>query len=84
MPETLIMLGIVLIMLGMFLLVFWMITRSIRESAGNNTRENANVSGVIMIGPVPIVFGSDKRSAMMAIVLAIVLMILAIIFIQSQ
>jgi len=85
MPETfLIMLGIILIMLGLFLLVFWVITRSVQEGAGINSKENANVkaSGVIMIGPVPIVFGSDRRSALLAIILAIVLMILALIFLK--
>ncbi len=85
MPETLlIMLGIILIMLGLFLLVFWVITRSVQEGAGFNGKENKNIktSGVIMIGPVPIVFGSDRRSALLAIILAIVLMILALIFLK--
>ncbi len=87
MPETLlIMLGIILIMLGLFLLVFWVITRSVQGSAGTKSKENANVkaSGVIMIGHVPVVFGSDRRSALIAIILAIVLMILAIIFLKKQ
>ncbi|MFH1323430.1 MAG: TIGR00304 family protein [Methanobacteriota archaeon] len=85
MSETLlIMLGIILIMLGLFILVFWGITRSIQGGEGIDSKENANVkaSGVIMIGPVPIVFGSDKRSALIAIILAIVLMLLVIIFLK--
>lgn len=85
MPETLLItLGIILIMLGLFLLVFWMITRSVQEGAGSNSKENTNVkaSGVIMIGPVPIVFGTDKRSALIAIILVIVLMLLVIIFLK--
>ncbi|MDG6985607.1 MAG: DUF131 domain-containing protein [Nitrososphaerota archaeon] len=32
--------------------------------------------GVVMIGPIPIIFGSDTRWASVAIVLAIVLMLL--------
>ncbi|VVB51421.1 Uncharacterised protein [uncultured archaeon] len=36
--------------------------------------------GVILIGPIPIVFGSDKRYAIIAILLTIALMILGIIF----
>lgn len=85
MPETLlIMPGIILIMLGLFLIVFWVITRSVQEGAGINSKENANVkaSGVIMIGPVPIVFGSDKRSALIVIILVIVLILLVIIFLK--
>lgn len=36
--------------------------------------------GVILIGPIPIVFGSDKRYAIIAILLTIALMLLALIF----
>jgi uncharacterized protein (TIGR00304 family) len=36
--------------------------------------------GVIMIGPVPIVFGTDKESAHMLILLGIVLMIALLLF----
>ena len=36
--------------------------------------------GVIMIGPVPIVFGTDKESARMLILLGIVLMIVLLLF----
>ena len=36
--------------------------------------------GVIMIGPVPIVFGTDKESARMLILLGIVLMIALLLF----
>jgi uncharacterized protein (TIGR00304 family) len=35
---------------------------------------------LIFIGPIPIVFGSDKRFVIIAIILAIVLMLLAIVF----
>jgi len=37
------------------------------------------VGGVIFIGPIPIVFGSDKRFAVIVILLAIVLMLLALL-----
>ena len=36
--------------------------------------------GVVMIGPVPIVFGTDKESARILILLAIVLMIVLLLF----
>ncbi len=83
MPESLlVVLGIILIMLGMFLLVFMAITRSVRESSNGEKNVKIRTGGVIMIGPIPVVFGSDKRSAMIAIVLVIVLMLLAILFIE--
>jgi uncharacterized protein (TIGR00304 family) len=36
--------------------------------------------GIIFIGPIPIVFGSDKRFAIIAILLAIVLMLLVLAY----
>jgi uncharacterized protein (TIGR00304 family) len=36
--------------------------------------------GVVMIGPVPIVFGADKESARILILLGIVLMIVLLLF----
>jgi uncharacterized protein (TIGR00304 family) len=85
MPETLLtMPGIILIMLGLFSIVFWMISRSIRENPGEKTKENIKSGGVVMIGPVPVIFGSDKKSALIVILLAIVLMILAIILIKLE
>jgi len=44
-----------------------------RDGAG------ARAAGVIMIGPVPIIFGTDVRWVIVAIVLAIVLLALGIL-----
>jgi uncharacterized protein (TIGR00304 family) len=35
--------------------------------------------GVIMLGPIPIIFGSDKESAKIAAILAIILMLLSLL-----
>jgi len=80
--------GIILIFLGSLILIFWIITRSVETRAvlkeetnlSENKSEKINGGGVIMIGPLPIVFGTDKKYALMAIILAIVLMTLAIVF----
>jgi uncharacterized protein (TIGR00304 family) len=83
MPDSpLVVLGIILIILGMFLVVFKSITRSVQESADREENVKIRTGGVIMIGPIPVVFGSDKRTAVIAIVLVIVLMLLAILFIE--
>lgn len=85
MPETLLtMLGVILIMLGLFSIIFWMISRSIQENPDEKTKENIKTGGVVMIGPVPIIFGSDKKSVLIVILMAIVLMILAIILIKLE
>ncbi len=92
MPELnlLIMIGVVMIMLGLFLMVFWMITRSVQKSSGVNVSpegkeekdERIKGGGVIMIGPVPVVFGTDKKYAILAMTLTIVLMLLVIMFLK--
>lgn len=40
--------------------------------------------GVIMLGPIPIIFGSDKESAKTAIILAIVLMLLSLLIFRAS
>lgn len=39
--------------------------------------------GVIMLGPIPIIFGSDKESAKTAIILAIILMVLSLLIFRG-
>jgi uncharacterized protein (TIGR00304 family) len=38
--------------------------------------------GVIMLGPIPIIFGSDKESAKTAAILAIILMLLSLLILR--
>ena len=87
MPDWtyLISIGIALILLGI-LFVAYGIMRSSRESAGTEGRisdqgfkeERVKGGGVILIGPIPIVFGSDRRYVIIAMILAIVLVALVI------
>lgn len=48
--------------------------------SGNKKNIQVKAGGVIMLGPIPIIFGSDKRSAQSSIVLATILMLLALMF----
>ncbi len=66
----LILLGIVLIILGMFILMLslW--------RAGEGRGE---AGGVVIVGPVPIVFGTSQRIAAMVMVLAIVLTVVTLL-----
>ena len=79
--------GMMLIILGFFLVAIGMV-RSVRESASLEDRsqetrdEKIKGGGVILIGPVPVVFGTDKRYALLLVILAIVLMLLSIIFLK--
>lgn len=78
--------GMMLIILGFFLVAFGIMS-SAKESTGlEECQETGEVKvkggGVILIGPVPVVFGTDKRYALLLMVLAIVLMLLSIIFLK--
>ena len=92
MPDwnILIAVGLILIILGFFLAASGMM-RAAKETAGSEggsiipgeiKEEKIKGGGVILIGPVPVVFGTDKRYALILIILAIVLMLLSIIFLK--
>ena len=69
-------LGMVLIILGFivtFIAVFIMFIKSV--SLKGKTRGG----GLVMIGPIPIIFGTDKETIKILVVLAIALMIFAVI-----
>ena len=62
--------GILLVLVGFGVIVVAMLTQARKEGA------QVKGGGVIMIGPIPIIFGSDMKWASVAIVLAIVLIVL--------
>jgi uncharacterized protein (TIGR00304 family) len=66
----LILLGIVLIFLGMLILML---------SLWRAGEERAEAGGVVIVGPVPIVFGTSQRVATTVMVLAIVLTVVALL-----
>ena len=87
MPEwsLLIAAGVILIMLGFFILALGTMYESARleeRSTDEKKEEKVRGGGVILIGPIPIVFGTDKRYALILMVLAIVIMLLAIVFLK--
>lgn len=64
--------GILLIIAGFALVAFSVL------SASGKTKGEARGAGVIMVGPIPIIFGSDAKWVGIVIGLAIVLMILTL------
>jgi uncharacterized protein (TIGR00304 family) len=61
--DTLLLLGIVLIIIGIVLITLSSISSTQVKSGG-----------VIVLGPLPIVFGSDKDAIIMAVIGAIIVM----------
>lgn len=67
-----IIIGFFIVFISIMILVF----KSIKE-AGKGRVEGG---GVIVIGPIPIVFGTSKRVTVFLLILAIILFLLALIF----
>ncbi|MCZ7380362.1 MAG: TIGR00304 family protein [Candidatus Methanoperedens sp.] len=87
MPDLtfLIIAGSFLIILGFFLVASGMTGKEELDEerpAGTGKETRVKGGGVIFIGPVPLVFGTDKRYALLMMILAIVLMLLAITFLK--
>ncbi len=66
----LVVLGFVIALIAVFLLAFR------ARGISGQTRGGA----ILFIGPIPIIFGSDKESVRVLVVLAIVLMVIVLIF----
>jgi uncharacterized protein (TIGR00304 family) len=74
----LVIVGIAVIFVG-FLVVLLATVASGNPSEEGERRSEVKGGGVILIGPIPIVFGSDAKWASIAIVLAIVLIVVAVL-----
>ena len=70
--------GVGIILVG-FLVVFLATAMSGESSEQGERRTEVRGGGVIMIGPIPIVFGSDAKWASVAMVLAIVLIVVVLL-----
>ena len=68
-------LGIALIVVGIIVIVAAIIFASV----GGVKKGKVQGAGVIMIGPIPIIFGTDKKSVKTVLVLALALTIVALI-----
>jgi uncharacterized protein (TIGR00304 family) len=80
----LITLGFLIVFIGMLVIlagVFSTMYQSWKTGAGSMEKPETSVrgGGVIMIGPIPIIFGSDVGAVKIAILLAIALMMLAFV-----
>ncbi len=67
--------GIILVVVGIIIIVVTIIL----TSAGNAKKVKVRGAGVVMIGPIPIIFGTDKKSVKEAMALALALMIVVLI-----
>lgn len=61
--------GLLLVIVGFAVVVISIFSRT------DGTRAEVKGGGVVMIGPIPIIFGTDAKWASVAIVLAVVLLL---------
>ena len=80
--QDLVVLGVGFVLAG-FLLIFLAAIMGSRRKDGEGAKTDGGVGGVIMIGPIPIIFGSSPRWAVLAILLAIVLTILGLLLARA-
>jgi uncharacterized protein (TIGR00304 family) len=86
-------LGVLCIMVGLFLALFG-IAAQMEEmegfeepsgtqpsrTSGPKPQKSIKGGGVVLIGPIPIIFGSDAKTAMALVLMAIVLIVIVAVF----
>jgi uncharacterized protein (TIGR00304 family) len=74
----LIFLGVSIVILGMLIIFGGIIKES--TGRGEGSKRDVKGGGVVLIGPIPIIFGTDRRSASTVVVLAIILILVSFLF----
>ncbi len=69
--------GIALLIAGIIIIIAVVILASLRS----DKKGKVQAAGVIMIGPIPIIFGTDKKAVKEVLALVIVLMAIALTWI---
>ncbi len=67
--DELVLAGFVMLFLGMLLVVAGMLAQAGKQGA------EVRGGGVVLIGPLPVVFGSDTQSVKMVVLLTLVLIL---------
>jgi uncharacterized protein (TIGR00304 family) len=74
-------LGVIVILVG-FLVIFMTALLSARSRGREGEEGHTEVKGggVVLIGPIPIIFGTDAKWTTIAIILAVILVVVSFIF----
>ncbi len=78
--------GIVLILMGMLLNIVKRGSRAKRGDENEKEDEKGRVrgGGVVLIGPIPIVFGTDRKALLLAVAVALAFMVLYLVFLLAS
>ncbi len=69
--------GVTLVLVG---LAFMVVAFVLSSRRGEARKTEIRGGGVVMVGPIPIIFGSDTKWVIVAVLLAILLMVLGLLF----
>ena len=70
--------GLALIFVGILMIVLAVLLLSVR-TAKKQGKEKVSVGGVVIIGPIPIIFGTDKKALKTVLLLSLSLTILLLV-----
>jgi uncharacterized protein (TIGR00304 family) len=70
--------GLVLIFVGILIIVFAVLLWSVR-SVKKQEKGKVSVGGAVIIGPIPIIFGTDKKAVKTVLLLSLSLTILLLV-----
>jgi uncharacterized protein (TIGR00304 family) len=65
--------GFAVVILGIFLIFIG----TALQSSSNDSKTEIHTGGVILIGPIPIIFGNDRTLILFGVIFAIIIMILS-------
>ena len=71
--NSIILAGFAVIVLGILLIFIG----TALQSSSSSSKTEIHTGGVIMIGPIPIIFGNDKGLVVIGVIFAVVLMVLS-------
>lgn len=71
-------LGILLLLIGIILIIAALLSMSVESKGENQIRRESK--GVVLLGPIPIVWGYGRRGWIVAAIIALSLFILALVF----
>ena len=74
-------LGMLVTLIGFAIAILGMIIVMVGSMAGEKGERRVKGGGVLLIGPIPIIFGTDAKWTLVVIALALALMILSFILI---
>jgi uncharacterized protein (TIGR00304 family) len=72
-------LGLAIAVAGIAVILFAVVSSARREGDDKDDKARVRGAGVVMVGPIPIIFGTDVKWTVVAVILAIVLLVLGLL-----